>query len=98
MSNIRRWTRVDTPVTSAGLSAEEQLTLSQRVQGSNPCTPTNVFNSLIGVTESRGGGLFAFGRQVGRNRKRWQGRGRVTGLIARIFSSRRGKTPPPDRR
>src|SRR4051794_25413564 len=27
----------------------EQLTLNQRVQGSNPCTPTNDFNDL-GVT------------------------------------------------
>src|SRR4051812_44696108 len=29
----------------------EQLTLNQRVQGSNPCTPTNVFN---GLAENRG--------------------------------------------
>ena len=25
----------------------EQLTLNQRVQGSSPCTPTNLFNILV---------------------------------------------------
>ena len=31
--------------------APQQLTLNQRVQGSNPCTPTNDFNVLEAVSK-----------------------------------------------
>src|SRR5215204_2454899 len=57
MSNIRAWTHMDYGPTPRQVSIEapgqrgffpvqrafdrEQLTLNQRVQGSNPCTPTN---------------------------------------------------------
>src|SRR3954462_16008956 len=47
----------------------EQLTLNQRVQGSNPCTPTNNINDLVKdrrVTEIR---LCHLGANLGPNRK-----------------------------
>src|SRR5215207_4404424 len=31
----------------------QQLTLNQRVQGSNPCTPTNDLNALAGTSRGR---------------------------------------------
>jgi len=57
---------------NALFSQREKLTLNQRVQGSNPCTPTNDINNLAGRSNEQGGPVFGFGRKFGHNRNRWE--------------------------
>ena len=50
-----------TPVGGRIAQLVEQLTLNQRVQGSNPCAPTNEINNLEGSSSRLAGRFSGFG-------------------------------------